>query len=483
VTIGGVHRVRRQSWRLRVGSAPAAFAARARFRAEVEDLLPAFGRAFDARAPGDAVVRIPRLDLALRVGSLDQIAGALDAALERALDEALQREPPAAPRTPPPAAAADALTLLVRYLESGMLEWHAAHAEPHAIAAVLRAALLAQLSAAVRAAPPAAAAPETAMQFWARLLGLLPPERWPEVAALLDAAPLPRAARAPGEEPPAPEAVASAGTADAAAAVRAIVAARLDARSAIALAAAVLAAARGHALAPAQLRAALASIAGTPAPLPDAPAPVARLLRARTARADPAPAEAPAAALRMPAPAARPGAEPAARPFPLMAENAGLVLLHPFLPRLLEACALYRPGERLAPHALPRAAALLHGLARGGDEVHEFELGFVKILLGLRPDDPLPVGPGLVGEREREEGEALLAAAIAHWGALKGTSIAGLRVAFLQRRGALREEDAGWRLQPEPESFDVLLDQLPWTLATVKLPWMTRPLFTDWPTR
>jgi Contractile injection system tape measure protein len=55
-------------------------------------------------------------------------------------------------------------------------------------------------------------------------------------------------------------------------------------------------------------------------------------------------------------------------------------------------------------------------------------------------------------------------------------------VAFLQRRGALREEESGWRLQPEPESYDVLLGRLPWGLATVKLPWMTRPLYTDWPT-
>jgi len=69
-----------------------------------------------------------------------------------------------------------------------------------------------------------------------------------------------------------------------------------------------------------------------------------------------------------------------------------------------------------------------------------------------------------------------------HWKALGKTSVDGLRVAFLQRRGALREEEDGWRLQLEPESFDVLLGHLPWGLATVKLPWMTRPLYTDWPT-
>jgi hypothetical protein len=143
---------------------------------------------------------------------------------------------------------------------------------------------------------------------------------------------------------------------------------------------------------------------------------------------------------------------------------------------------VYGPRAGLERRSLPRAAALLHWLATGRDEIHEFELGAVKVLLGLSPVDPLPAGADLVGAREREEGAALLAAAIGHWTALKGTSIEGFRVSFLQRRGALREEEAGWRLQLEAESFDVLLRQLPWAISTVKLPWMTRPLFTDWPT-
>ncbi len=163
-----------------------------------------------------------------------------------------------------------------------------------------------------------------------------------------------------------------------------------------------------------------------------------------------------------------------------MAGNAGLVLLHPFIPQLFGACGVLAKDELREPE---RAAALLHWLATGREEVHEFELGFVKLLLGLRPETPLQAGEGLLGAREREEGAALLGAVIGHWKALRGTSVDGLRVSFLQRRGALRDEEMGWRLQLEPEAFDVLLGHLPWGFATVKLPWMTRPLYTDWPTR
>jgi hypothetical protein len=131
---------------------------------------------------------------------------------------------------------------------------------------------------------------------------------------------------------------------------------------------------------------------------------------------------------------------------------------------------------------LPRAAALLHWLATGREEVFEFELGLIKVLLGLTPDDPLPVADGLLSDGDRTEGDALLAAAIEHWHALGRTSIAGLRVSFLQRRGLLARDERGWQLRVEPESFDVLLGRLPWGIGITKLPWMTRPLFTDWPT-
>jgi hypothetical protein len=37
-------------------------------------------------------------------------------------------------------------------------------------------------------------------------------------------------------------------------------------------------------------------------------------------------------------------------------------------------------------------------------------------------------------------------------------------------------------LQVEAESFDMLLGKLPWGISTMKLPWMNKPIFTDWPT-
>ena len=167
----------------------------------------------------------------------------------------------------------------------------------------------------------------------------------------------------------------------------------------------------------------------------------------------------------------------------LLACDAGLILLHPFLPRLFAAIGIATTANHALPAAtLPRAAALLHWLATGRETVFEFELSLSKVLLGLAPDDPLPVSEGLLSDGDRDEGEALLAAVSDHWSALRRTTAAGLRASFLQRRGMLRSDDLGWRLRMETQSFDMLIGQLPWSIALVKLPCMKKPIFTDWPT-
>ncbi len=172
---------------------------------------------------------------------------------------------------------------------------------------------------------------------------------------------------------------------------------------------------------------------------------------------------------------------PADEPFGVMVASAGLSLLHPFIPRLFETTKIRRPGDPALPAgALPRAAALLCFLATGDDEGYEHELGFIKVLLGLPLDAPLPIASGLVTAADREEAEALLDAAIEHWSALGRTSRDGLRASFLQRRGLLREEETGHRLQVEPAAFDMLLRLLPWGMGVIRLPWMRKPIFTEW---
>ena len=85
-----------------------------------------------------------------------------------------------------------------------------------------------------------------------------------------------------------------------------------------------------------------------------------------------------------------------------------------------------------------------------------------------------------MGKQLLKHREALLAAVIGHWSALKNTSVPGLRTAFVERPGLLRAIEGGWRLNVERQPHDILLERLPWSISLVRLPWMDRPLFVEW---
>ena len=162
---------------------------------------------------------------------------------------------------------------------------------------------------------------------------------------------------------------------------------------------------------------------------------------------------------------------------------AGLVLLHPFLPRFLSGCGvLDEAGQAIVDGQLPRACTLLHALANGDERPFEHQLPLVKLLLGQPPDMPLAAALPRLDAADRAEVDALLAAVREHWTGLRGTGVEGLRVSFLQRRGLLRRAEAAWQLTVQAEAFDLLMGLLPWSISLVKLAWMPQPLMVEWST-
>ena len=160
---------------------------------------------------------------------------------------------------------------------------------------------------------------------------------------------------------------------------------------------------------------------------------------------------------------------------------AGLVIFHPFLQRLFVKTSILTEGEKNIPfHNLSKAAALLHFMATGNDEIYEFELGFIKVLIGLDPEESLLVSDGLITSLDKEESISLVQSVIGHWSVLKNTSVDGLRQTFIQRNALLNRSEMGWKLLVEPSAFDLLLNQLPWSFNIIKLPWMNKPIYTEW---
>ncbi|MEO0408500.1 MAG: contractile injection system tape measure protein [Cyanobacteria bacterium P01_A01_bin.135] len=164
----------------------------------------------------------------------------------------------------------------------------------------------------------------------------------------------------------------------------------------------------------------------------------------------------------------------------LYIRHAGLVLLHPFLAAYLRGIDLATGNAFQNQLAQQQAIYLLHYLATRQTHAPEYDLVLPKLLCSwplngaIAADIPLP-------EKALPEGEALLQAAIDHWGALKSTSPDGLREGFLQRDGKLTQTgERTWKLQVEQKAIDVLLSRLPWGVSMVKLPWMEILLTVEW---
>jgi hypothetical protein len=161
----------------------------------------------------------------------------------------------------------------------------------------------------------------------------------------------------------------------------------------------------------------------------------------------------------------------------LYIDHAGLVLLHPFLPQFFESLNVIAGDKLLQPD---RALCLLHFLVTGQVFAPEYELILPKILCNIPLETPVEANVELK-IAELEEAEALLEAVIRHWKALRNTSIDGLRETFLVRPGKVSLHDNGdWLLQVESITFDILMNQLPWGIGMIKLPWMDKMLWVEW---
>lgn len=179
-------------------------------------------------------------------------------------------------------------------------------------------------------------------------------------------------------------------------------------------------------------------------------------------------------------------AVPQGEPWPAVAPgealfvgNAGLVLLGPFLPRLFGVLGLVDGKAFVDTAAAERAVLLSEYLVTGQAAAPEPLLLLNKLLCGLPLQAPVPREIEIT-PAETEACDGLLKAVIGHWKAIGHTSVAGLRQTYLQREGRLERSEENWQLQVAPQTFDILLDRLPWGLSPLKFLWMPEVLHVQW---
>jgi len=160
--------------------------------------------------------------------------------------------------------------------------------------------------------------------------------------------------------------------------------------------------------------------------------------------------------------------------------NAGLVLLHPFLPVFFTKLELLNDMQQfVSVSAQQKAAVLLYYLQCNKEQYKEWEMALNKIICGIVSDDVLSEDI-VLSEKEKDECQALLQTVADYWEALKGASTEALQNTFILREGKISWKEDYWLLQIERTAVDILLERLPWGFATIKLPWLNHLIYTEW---
>ena len=166
-------------------------------------------------------------------------------------------------------------------------------------------------------------------------------------------------------------------------------------------------------------------------------------------------------------------------PNSILISNAGIILIFPFLEALFTHLGLIKNNEFISRSKQMRAIQLIHYLAYGDKKTPENMLQLNKILCTYPLNAPV-LGSFRMSVKEEEECKELLETILSHWQALKSSSIQGLMETFFQREGSLRKDGNDWILTVEKKAFDILLEQIPWSFRTVKLPWNKYIIHVEW---
>ncbi len=159
-------------------------------------------------------------------------------------------------------------------------------------------------------------------------------------------------------------------------------------------------------------------------------------------------------------------------------QNAGLILIHPFIKTFFEHCNLLdKKDQQLADPEL--CAHLLHYIATGNTNAPEYEMIFEKFLCNIPLNQSINRHIKL-SRKHKAEAKNVIQSVLHNWSPMKKSSPALLQNEFFQRPGKLVFTDHDYTLTVERKTQDILLDKLSWGIGFVKLPWKEKFLLVNW---
>lgn len=164
-------------------------------------------------------------------------------------------------------------------------------------------------------------------------------------------------------------------------------------------------------------------------------------------------------------------------------EDAGLVLLHPFLTHFFSHLNLLCEDKKkfINFQSQERAAHLLKYITGYRGPHYEHLMMFEKLICNIPLNHPLSIS-FIPSKEEKEEIRNLLQTVCQYWKPLNNSSIESLQNSFILRHGTFEWMDPTWVVRVEGGAIDILLDDLPWEISTILLPWLESTIYVEWQT-
>lgn len=162
----------------------------------------------------------------------------------------------------------------------------------------------------------------------------------------------------------------------------------------------------------------------------------------------------------------------------LYIQNAGLILIHPFIKPLFEDCNLLHPETReLTDPEL--GAHLLHYIATGKTNAPECNMIFEKFLCNIPMHQTINRHIKL-SRKHKKQAKNVIESVQHNWSSMKKSSAELLQNEFFQRSGKLVITDYDYTVTIERKTQDILLEKLSWGIGLIKLPWQEKFMYVNW---
>ena len=159
-------------------------------------------------------------------------------------------------------------------------------------------------------------------------------------------------------------------------------------------------------------------------------------------------------------------------------QNAGLILIHPFIKTFFEHCNLIdlKTRQLINPELCTH---LLHYIATGKINAPEYDMVFEKFLCNIPLNQSINRHIKL-SRKHKTQAKNVIESVQHNWSSMKKSSVELLQNEFFQRPGKLVVTDHDYTLTVEQKTQDILLKNIGWGLGLVKLPWKKKFMFVNW---